>query len=475
VGEDGYAGEGETVVVGSGPNGLAAAIVMACAGRRVTVVESGDTLGGGMRSAPLTLPGFVHDICSAIHPLGAGSTFFRSLSLEQEGLEWIHPAAPLAHPMDGDPAILLEKDLKATSINLEVDGESYVKLLEPFIRSWEDLSQEILAPVHLPSHPLLLARFSCFALRSARGLAESTFCGERARALFAGLAAHSFLPLERPVSAAFGLILGMTAHAAGWPVARGGSQQIADALAARLQSRGGRIILGKKIESLDQLSGAKTILFDISPREVLKLAGDRMSAMRREAFRRYRYGPGAFKVDWALAGPIPWRDQACLRAGTLHLGGTLAEIAEGEREVWEGKHPEKPFVILAQQSLFDPTRAPAGHQTGWAYCHVPNGSDVDMTERIENQVERFAPGFRDLILKRFTRTAAEFEGYNANYVGGDINGGVQDASQLFARPALRLNPYFISKGMYLCSSSTPPGGGVHGMCGVHAAHAALKE
>lgn len=470
-------GEFDAVVVGSGPNGLAAAVELARNGLSVVVIEAADTIGGGARSAELTLPGFVHDVCSAIHPLGAGSPFFRTVSLARHGLTWIHPDAPLAHPLDDGSAAVLERSVAETVRNLGHDGDNYRKLMQPLVDDWPKLEQEILGPLHIPRHPLALTRFGLQATRSAEGLARSAFKGKLAQALFAGLAAHSFLPLERAPSAAFGLVLGVLAHVVGWPIPEGGSQKISDALASYLREMGGRIVTGIKAENIDDLTGATSIvMLEITPRQFLHIAGHRLPWLYRRQLKRYRYGPGVFKIDWALDGPIPWRAKECRRAGTVHIGGTLEEIAAGEREVWRGRHPERPFVLLAQQSLFDETRAPRDKHTGWAYCHVPNGSSFDMTERIENQIERFAPGFRGLILARHVRRASDFESYNPNCIGGDINGGVQDFRQLFTRPVMRLNPYKTPvKGVYLCSASTPPGGGVHGMCGFHAARAAIGE
>lgn len=464
------------MVVGSGPNGLAAAIEIARqGGLPVTLIEGAERIGGGMRSAELTLPGFVHDICSAIHPLGVGSPFFSSLPLAEYGLRWIHPPSPLAHPFDDGTAALLERSVAATGATLGEDAGTYERLMAPLVADWSQLTAEILAPPHLPRHPRTLARFGMPALRSAAGLARHLFRGQRARALFAGLAAHSQLPLERPVSAAFGLVLGAAGHAVGWPLPEGGAQRLADALAACLRDLGGEIVTGRPIALLEEVAGARLVLLDVTPRQLLEMAGSRLGALYRRQLGRFRYGSGVFKIDWALDGPIPWRAPACARAGTVHLGGTLAEIAAGERQVWQGRHPEKPFVLLAQQSLFDPSRAPAGKHTGWAYCHVPSGSRFDMTERIESQVERFAPGFRKLILARHGRCAADLEAYNPNCIGGDINGGVQDLGQLFTRPVLRSKPYATGvPGLFLCSASTPPGGGVHGMCGYHAARAALR-
>jgi phytoene dehydrogenase-like protein len=465
----------DAVVVGSGPNGLAAAITLAQAGCTVTVLEAKASIGGGMRSAELTLPGFSHDICSAIHPLGVGSPFFRSLPLANYGLEWIDPPAPLAHPL-GESAVMLEQSIAATGATLGPDATAYRKLMAPLAAAWDGLAQDLLGPFPFPPrHPLVLARFGLSAIRSARGLAESRFSGTRARALFAGLAAHSIMPLEKPPTASFGLVLGLLGHAVGWPLPKGGSQRIADALAAYFYSLGGKIVTNHPVESLDALLPARAVLLDLGPRQFLALAGHRLPPGYRRQLEGYRYGPGVFKVDWALDGPVPWRATACLRAGTVHVGGTLEEIAASERAMWHGPPAEKPFVLVAQQSLFDPTRAPAGRQTLWAYSHVPHGSTVDMTDRIEAQIERFAPGFRERILARHVMSPAHFEQYNPNYIGGDISGGVQDFWQLFTRPAARWVPYSTPlKGIYLCSSSTPPGGGVHGMGGYHAAKAALR-
>jgi phytoene dehydrogenase-like protein len=465
----------DAIVVGSGPNGLAAAITLAQAGRSVRVVEARETVGGGTRSAELTLPGFLHDVCSAIHPLGLGSPFFRSLPLAEHGLEWVHPPAALAHPLDDGTVVIVERAVAATAEGLGPDANAYRRLMALLVANWPKLQRDLLAPLRLPRHPLAVARFGLQAIRSAYSLARGQFRGDRARAIFGGMAAHSLLPLEHPGSASFGLVLSILAHAVGWPMARGGSQRIADALASYLVSLGGEIITGRTVTSMDDLAPAHVVLFDVTPRQLLEIASARLPARYRSRLARYRYGPGVFKMDLALDGPIPWKAKACERAATVHLGGTLDEIAASERAVWQGKHPAQPFVLLAQQSLFDASRAPEGTHTVWAYCHVPNGSTFDMTERIEKQIERFAPGFRERILARSVRSAVQMEEYNPNYVGGDINGGVQDLWQHFARPALRLVPYSTpDKRIYLCSSSTPPGGGVHGMCGYHAARAALR-
>jgi phytoene dehydrogenase-like protein len=466
----------DAAIVGSGPNGLAAAIALAQASRSVILFEARDTIGGGTRSAELTLPGFLHDVCSAIHPLGAGSPFFRRLPLAEYGLEWIYPPVAVAHPLDDGMAVVLEQSIEATGETLGQDAAAYRKLIKPLVADWDKLAYEFLGPLRLPRHPLAMARFGLLALRSARGLATHKFRGEQARALFAGLAAHAVMPLENMPTAAFGLVLGILGHVVGWPLPRGGSQKIADALAAYLHSLGGEIVTGRPINSIEELPSARAFLFDVTPRQLLRIAGNQLPAGYRRQLEKYRYGPGIFKIDWALDGPVPWRAEACSRAGTVHLGGTLAEIAAAERATWEGKHPEKPYVLVTQQSLFDSTRAPAGKHTLWAYCHVPNGSTVDMTKVVENQIERFAPGFRDRILARAVIPPARLEDYNANYIGGDINGGVQDLWQLFTRPTFRLVPYSTpNKKIYLCSSSTPPGGGVHGMCGYHAAQAVLRN
>jgi phytoene dehydrogenase-like protein len=466
----------DAIVVGAGPNGLAAAIALARAGRSVLVLEAAPDVGGGVRSAALTLPGFVHDVCSAIHPLGAGSPFLRALPLAEHGLAWAYSPAPLAHPLDDGTAILLERSIAATAAGLGRDGAAYQRLVAPLVRGWEPMVEAILAPLRLPRHPLALARFGMRAVWPARALAERLFSGERARALFAGMAAHAIMPLEWPLTSAFGVVMLVLGHAVGWPFPQGGAQRLADALAGYLASLGGEIRTGSPVASLDQLPPARAVLFDLAPRQVRAIAGERLPAGYARALDRYRHGPGVFKIDWALDGPIPWRAPECARAATLHLGGTLAEIADAEAAVWRGEHPERPFVLLSQPSLFDPSRAPAGKHTVWAYCHVPNGSAVDMTEQIEGQIERFAPGFRRRVLARSVMGPAAMERHNANYIGGDISGGVQDVRQLFTRPVARLDPYATpAPGIYICSSSTPPGGGVHGMCGYWAARSALRD
>jgi len=465
----------DAVVVGAGPNGLAAAITLAQAGRSVLLVEAEETVGGGLRSAELTLPGFTHDICSAIYPLGVGSPFFQALPLAQYGLEWIYPPAALAHPLDDGTAAVLDRSLAATGATLGADAAAYTRMFAPLIADWPLLAPTVLGPLRPSPHLVALARFGRLALRSAQGLATSAFAGGHARALFGGMAAHAVLPLEQPPSAAVALILGVLGHTVGWPIPRGGAQQFAHALASYFRSLGGEIVTGTPVGALDELPQARVVLLDVTPRQLLRIAGQHLPPGYRRRLGRYRYGPGVFKVDWALAGPIPWRAAACSRAGTVHLGGTLAEIAAAERAVGQGSPAERPFVLLAQQSLFDSTRAPAGQHTAWAYCHVPHGSPVDMTARIEAQIERFAPGFSDRVLARHVMGPAALERHNANYIGGDITGGVQDFHQLFTRPVARIVPYATpNRRLYICSSSTPPGGGVHGMCGYFAAQAALR-
>lgn len=472
----------DAVVVGAGPNGLAAAITLARAGRSVVVYEAEETVGGGARTKELTLPGFRHDVCSAIHPLGLGSPFFQSVPMEALGVEWVHPPLPLAHPLPDDSAAVLERSLDATARRLGVDDPAWRRLMGPLARDWPEIAPGLLGPLRplwQARHPLTslkMLRLGEAAVQSAAGLARRRFRTEAARALFAGMSAHSMLPLDQPMSAAFGLVLGGVGQVVGWPFPRGGSQAIADALAAYLRSLGGEIVTGVRVTSLAELPSTRAVLCDVTPRQLLALAGDRLPGGYRDALRRYRYGPGVFKLDLALDGPIPWTAEECRHAGTVHVGGPLPEIAASERAVWRGVAPERPFVLLAQQSLFDSTRAPAGKQTVWAYCHVPNASQENMTERIEAQIERFAPGFRDRILARHTMTAAQMEAYNPNYVGGDINGGVQDMWQQFTRPVARPNPYRTPvPGLYICSSATPPGGGVHGMCGYFAARTALRD
>ena len=466
----------DAVVVGAGPNGLAAAITLARAGRSVLVQEAKDTIGGGARTKELTLPGFLHDVCSAVHPLGAASPFMRSLPLEEFGLEWVHSDAPLAHPLEGGRAVFLERSLEATADALGRDGPAYRKLYAPMVAHWQELVDEFLGPLSIPpKHPIISTPVMLRAALPARSLAQLYFSGEAARALFAGMAGHSILPLEKPITSAYGLMISMMGHVVGWPVVRGGTQRLAEAMAAYLRSLGGEIVTGQPVTSMADLPQARDVLFDLTPRQILEIVGERLPAGYRRGLERYRYGPGIFKVDFALDGPIPWQAPEVARAATVHLGGTLEEIAASESAIWRGEHIQRPYVLVAQQSLFDCSRAPEGQQAVWAYCHVPKGSTVDMTDRIEAQIERFAPGFRDRILAKHTMNTVEVEAYNPNYIGGDIIGGVADIWQLFTRPVLSLNPYAMPlKGMYICSSSTPPGAGVHGMCGYYAAQAVLR-
>jgi phytoene dehydrogenase-like protein len=467
----------DAIVVGAGPNGLAAAIELARNGRSVLVVERNETVGGGSRSEALTLPGFVHDVCSAIHPLGRASGFFARLPLAEHGLEWIEPPVQIAHPLDDGSAALVWRDLDRTADGLGRDAARYRRLIQPIVRDWDLIVEQMLGPLRpfrAARHPFALGRFGMLSLLPTTVLARP-FVERRTRALLAGTSAHSMLRLDRPVSAAFGMTLTASAHAVGWPMPRGGSQSIADALAGFLRSIGGEIVTGQEVHSLDELPAHRSVLLDLTPRQVLALAGRRLGRLYATQLRGYRYGPGSFKLDLALDGPIPWRNPELAQAGTVHLGGTLEEIAASERSVALDRVAERPFVLLAQQSLFDSSRAPEGKQTVWAYCHVPNGSSVDMTEAILAQIERFAPGVRDRVLAISARGPAALEQYNPNYVGGDINGGLQSLTQLFTRPAVRLDPYSTpDPSLFICSSATPPGGGVHGLCGYHAARSALR-
>jgi phytoene dehydrogenase-like protein len=466
----------DAVVVGAGPNGLAAAIELCRAGRSVLVVERAPAVGGGTTTAELTLPGYRHDVCSAIHPLAVGSPFLRTLPLADHGLELIEPEVQAAHPLDGGRAAALHRSLEATAAGLGGrDGEAYADLLRPFASGWDDLAGIVLGAPRPPRHPLLAARFARSGMRGAAGLATATFRSDAGRALVAGMGAHSMRPLDRPPTAGFALVLLALGHAVGWPVARGGSQAIADAMAAYLRSLGGEIQTGHEVRSLSDLPPSRAVLYDVTPRQLVSICAAELPPRYRAALGRYRYGPGVFKVDYALREPVPWAAEACRRAGTVHVGGALAEIAASEATVAGGGHPERPYVLVAQQSLVDPSRAPAGRHTLWAYCHVPNGSTVDMTAAIERQIERFAPGFGDVVLARSVRGPAVLEAENPNYVGGDINGGAADLRQVLARPVLRVSPHATpNPRIFLCSSSTPPGGGVHGMCGYHAARAALR-
>ena len=480
-------GEYDAAIVGSGPNGLASAITLARAGLKVLVLEANPTVGGGARSAELTLPGFVHDVCSAVHPLAAGSPFFKTLPLERFGLDWIQPEIPLAHPLDNGSAACLHRDVDLTADSFDNDARAYRTVMKPLTRDWEKLATEFLQPMlHLPRHPFALARFGIPAMCPATLLTKLLFKSESARALFAGIAAHSFLPLESPASSAFALVLGMAGHAVGWPIPRGGSQSISNALANYFVELGGKIDTERRIENLSQLPKSRVTLFDTTVWQLVRIAGERLPTRYRQRLGNFRHAPGIFKIDYALSSRIPWKAEACRRAGTIHLGGTLDQIASAERDVAGGKVPARPFVLVAQQSLFDETRAPSGKHTLWAYCHVPFdwspqrvrpvADKIDISDRIESQIERFAPGFRDCVLARHKMSAQDLEKSNPNLAGGDINGGAANLWQLIARPIFSATPYRTPlRGIYLCSSSTPPGGGVHGMCGYHAARAALRD
>ena len=462
-------------VIGSGPNGLAAAIVLAQAGYKIQVFEAEAQPGGAARTFPLTLPGFLHDFGSAVHPMAVGSPFFSSLPLADYGLQWIHPPSPLAHPLDDGTAVVLEQSLEQTEHGLGADGRSWRKLLQPLSENWPQLAPELLGPISIFSrHPFLMAKFGLHGFQPATWLAKHHFKEERTRALFAGMAAHSFLSLDEPLSSAFGLILAATAHAVGWPIPKGGAQAITDALCRYLQTLGGEVHTASRIDKLADLPEADLTMCDVTPRQLLSIAGDRFTTTYKRDLAKWKYGPAVFKVDYALSGPIPWRASGCARAATVHLGGSLAEIAASEKSVRHGQPAERPFILLAQPSLFDPSRAPAGQHTAWAYCHLPNGSSVDMLPRIEAQIERFAPGFRERVLARKVFSPPTLEDMDANLVGGDISGGLPTPSQLLFRPTWRQYSTTDSK-IYVCSSSTPPGGGVHGMCGYHAAKRALAR
>jgi len=465
----------DAVVVGAGPNGLAAAITLGRRFNSVLLLEAAKTVGGGVRSAALTLPGFIHDVCSTVQPLSLASPFFRQLDLAQYGLEWIQPEIPLAHPFEDGSALFIHRSLEITADAMGADGKAYKRLLQPFVDQEKLLLADILQPLHFPENPFLMARFAFHALRSLRNLAETTFKSDRTRTLFAGLAAHAMIPLEKTATAAFGIVLATLAHTVGWPIIKGGSQKLADALADCFRNSGGEVITGRHIASAADLPKAAAYFFDVTPRQLISINGLGLSDGYRKRLARFRYGPGVCKMDWALKEPIPWKADICRKAGTVHLGGSLEEIAVSIRDVSAGKVSPSPYIILAQQSLFDPSRAPAGGHTAWAYCHVPQGSAADLSSLIEKKIERYAPGFRDVILAKSVLSAAAMEHYNPNYVGGDINGGLQDLAQLYTRPIASLNPYRTSaQNIYLCSSSTPPGGGVHGLCGYYAAQFASK-
>ena len=464
----------DAIVVGSGPNGLSAAITLQQQGLSVLILEARDTIGGGMRTAQLTMPGFHHDVCSAILPMAATSPFFATLPLEQYGLEYIYPEVAAAHPFDDGSAAVLKRSVQETAQLLGADAGAYLSL-EPVLEDWPFIASDILGPFHFPKHPLRMARFGLKALPAATTIAKR-FTTQKAKGLWGGMAAHSIQPLTNYATSAIGLVLSAAGHLYGWPVPRGGAQTLANALARHFESLGGKIQTGFTVSKLQQLPSAHAVLFDVTPKQLMQIAGDQFSSLYQWQLNRYRYGMGVFKVDWALQSPIPFTAAECRQAGTVHLGNTFKEIVAGEQKTASGGHPQRPFVLLAQQSLFDDSRAPSGKHTAWAYCHVPNGSTVDMTSIIEEQVERFAPGFKQTIMAKHTFNTVTLQQYNPNYIGGDINGGIIDLGQLYTRPALRFSPYKTSaRGLYICSSATPPGGGVHGMCGHHAARQALKD
>lgn len=467
--------EYDAVIVGSGPNGFAAAITLQRAGLSILLIEAKNTIGGGLRSAELTLPHYIHDVCSAAHPLAVTSPFFKTLPLHEHGLEFIDSPVICAHPFDDGDAAALFRSVEDTAHSLHEDEHTYLKLIKPIVRDWPRIEDDALGPLHFPRHPGEMVRFGLKAIHPATKIARR-FKSKGARGLWAGISAHSIQPLTSAATSATALVLITAGHLNGWPIARQGSQSIAMALGSYFISLGGVIETGFHIHSLKQIPPCDAILFDTSPRQLLQVDGIHFSSFYKWQLSRYRYGMGVFKMDWALDGPIPFTSEVCRKSGTVHLGNTLEEIVASEQLTSQGKHPGKPFVLLVQPSLFDDTRAPAGAHTAWAYCHVPNGSEINMTDQIEQQVERFAPGFRKRIMARHIMNTRQIEEYNPNYIGGDIIGGAMNLGQLFTRPAVRLSPYSTSaKGIYLCSSSTPPGGGVHGMCGYHAAHRVMKD
>jgi phytoene dehydrogenase-like protein len=465
----------DAVIVGAGPNGLAAAIALARESHSTLVLETADTPGGGCRSAELTRPGFVHDVCSAINPLAAASPFFKELPLARHGVELIHPGLPAAHPLDGGRAAFMTRDVEETAASMGRDGPRYERVMGPWAARADRILPDFLRPIRIPKHPISTGLFGLrYAFRGVERMATG-FQEDEVPALLAGMAAHSMLALSAPPTAAMAIMFTMLGHAYGWPLVKGGAQRLTDALVDHLQELGGEIRTGSNVAAVRDIPPSRAVLFDVTPRQLVSIAGDELPSRYVKSMSRFRYGPGVFKVDWALSGPVPWAAEPCRRAGTVHVGGTLKEVAEGEAAVVSGRIPERPFVLVAQQSLFD-RRAPDGQHALWGYCHVPNGANVDMTERIEAQIERFAPGFKDLILDRHVMGPADMERYNANYVGGDINGGMQNLRQFFGRPVLRWNPYSTpNPRFFICSSSTPPGGGVHGMCGYNAASVAMKR
>ena len=466
----------DAVIIGSGPNGLSAGIMLVKEGLKVLIVEGSDSPGGGMRTSEMTLSGFRHDICSAVHPMAYVSPYFKTLPLEKFGLEWIVPEASAAHPLDGEEAVILTKSIEETAAGLGIDEQKYLDLMSPLLSKADELIMESLKPLGLPKHPLLMLNFGLKAIQSATFFANRKFNGERAKALFAGCAAHSVLPLSNLFTAAIGLIFLTTGHVENWVVPKGGSMSITNALVRYFESLGGEMLFSTKIKNFKELPSAKKYVFDTDPIQLAKIAEDQLPALYKKRLNRYRFGPGVFKIDFALDGPIPWYDDNCLKASTVHVGGTLKEIAQSEKDAWNGRHNDKPFVMMAQQSQFDDSRAPYGKHTGWAYCHVPNGSQKDMTSQIENQIERFAPGFKDIVLDRKIMSTHDFYNYNTNYFGGAVTGGAADIFQLFSRPIAKLDPYKTANpDIFICSASSPPGGGVHGMCGFYAAKSVLES
>lgn len=466
----------DAFVIGSGPNGLSAAIALAQQGLKVKVIEAKDTIGGGTRTEELNETGFFHDVCSTVHATALSSPFLTSLPLEKHGLEWVHPEFPVAHPLEHGDAVITEKDLGNTLERLGKDGKSYRKLFKEFIDSWDFLSKDLFGDLRIPNHPLAMMRFGWYGMFSCKLLSNSFFDMERTKAYFSGLAAHSILPLENAFTAAYGLVLGTSVHTVGWPVAKGGSHAVTKAMASFFQELDGEIETGNLIQSIEEIPPEKPILFDLTPRQIVQIAESKFSDYNKDRLLNFNYGPGVFKVDFALTEQVPWKNEECRKAGTLHLGGSLEEIILSEKQTWDGKHPEHPYVLAVQASVFDNTRAPEGKHTLWTYCHVPNGSTKNMEEEIIKQIERYAPGFRDTIIAKSSINAVDFEKYNPNYIGGDIIGGAQNFKQLFARPLLKWDPYKLpADKLYICSSSTPPGGGVHGMCGYNAAKSALKN
>lgn len=463
-------------MVGSGPNGFAAAITLQRAGLAVLLVEEKDVLGGGVRSAELTLPGFIHDVCSAVYPLGADSPVFKSMHLEEFGLKYLQPKYAIAHPFDDGSSVAIESSITETAAQFAKDADNYKRIFSPIVKEWPSIRSAFVSPFHLSAYSKAKARFASYAITSAKYFAKHQFNTLQARALFAGMAAHSMLPLDKFTSSSIGIVLNTVAHINCWPLPKGGSQQITNALAKCFKKYGGEIQNGNRISSLQQLPASKVILLDVTPAQLLSIAGEEFSRFYKFQLRNYKYGTGIFKIDWALSQPVPFRNQKCKQATTIHIGGSFEEIYFSEDIISKDKISEKPFVLFVQPGVVDASRAPESKQTAWAYCHVPNGSTKDMTETIEAQVERFAPGFRDCILARHVMNTQDVEAYNSNYIGGDINGGAPTIGQLFSRPVLRLSPYRTSaKGVYVCSSSTPPGGGVHGICGYYAARRALKD